>query len=317
MSLESMRKRLEYCGGAAQQDRMIQDKFRSMLSATKNSYQAAHFKFYPSMKKTYRGLFNSLQQNMDYDTKRISIPFETGFKTGEVFYWEETKTFWINYIQEKTELAYFKGLCRRCDYEIQWVTKDKELKKTYAAVIGPSSSGLKISKEEIIIDRDESKITLLVQDNKDNHDYFNQYNTFLLKTNTYKITGIDDISMPGVIEIFAEKTPSNRIDDDVEENIRNKWNVQPIIQDYPDDDLIRGLSVITPLFDYEYSIENLQGEWYCEEIRNGRKLPLIITPTNDGISLRWDNRHSGKFTLVFIPEGKEPIKKNIIVESLM
>lgn len=38
MSLESMKKRLDFHGGAAQQDRMIKDKLRSMLSATKYSY---------------------------------------------------------------------------------------------------------------------------------------------------------------------------------------------------------------------------------------------------------------------------------------
>ena len=37
MSLESMKQRLTFHGGAAQQDRMIKDKLRSMLSATKYS----------------------------------------------------------------------------------------------------------------------------------------------------------------------------------------------------------------------------------------------------------------------------------------
>jgi len=55
---------------------------------------------------------------MDYDTKLISIPFESGFKVGTVFNWEETDTHWICYSQDRTELAYFKGSCRRCDYVI-------------------------------------------------------------------------------------------------------------------------------------------------------------------------------------------------------
>lgn len=139
MSLESMKRRLAFHGGAAQQDRMIKDKLRSMLSATKYSYQAAHFTKYPEMTDTVIGLFNPVTQTMDYDTKLISTPFESGYHVGDIFKWENTGTYWICFTQDRTELAYFRGQCRRCDYKVQWVNGDREVLETYLSVIGPTN----------------------------------------------------------------------------------------------------------------------------------------------------------------------------------
>ena len=48
--------------------------------------------------------------------KIISIGFEHDFKTGDVFEWCNTGTYWLIYLQDLTELAYFRGDIRKCSY---------------------------------------------------------------------------------------------------------------------------------------------------------------------------------------------------------
>jgi hypothetical protein len=46
------------------------------------------------------------------------------------------------YLQELTELAYFRGNIRKCSYEITWKNAAGDLCTTYAAVRGPQEQGL-------------------------------------------------------------------------------------------------------------------------------------------------------------------------------
>jgi hypothetical protein len=57
----------------------------------------------------------------DYDEKTVSVEYKYGFKTGDVFRWinpsiNNNETYWLIYLQDLTELAYFKADVRRCDY---------------------------------------------------------------------------------------------------------------------------------------------------------------------------------------------------------
>ena len=71
----------------------------------------------------------------------ISIDFASGFKPGDVFEWKNTGTYWLIYLQDLTELAYFRGDARKCTYEINWL--DNGVKKSaYAAVRGPAQTGI-------------------------------------------------------------------------------------------------------------------------------------------------------------------------------
>ena len=125
-----MSKRLQAKGGYPQQDRMIQDKRHSLDKATLYSYQGALVKkqlydFQPVMEGVceadpVRALINPNKLKQDYDDKIISIGFEHGFKTGDVFEWCNTGTYWLIYLQDLTELAYFRGDIRKCSYEIEW-----------------------------------------------------------------------------------------------------------------------------------------------------------------------------------------------------
>lgn len=63
MSLASMKRRLTFYGGAAQQDRMIRDRLWTLMRAVKHSYQAARFNRYPEFEREVVGVFNPVALN--------------------------------------------------------------------------------------------------------------------------------------------------------------------------------------------------------------------------------------------------------------
>ena len=112
--------RLSQHGGMAQQERMIYDKRRSLDHALLFSYQGANISKVGEEKKVFRALINPNKLKQDYDDKIISVGFEYGLAPGDVFEWLGTKTHWLIYLQDLTELAYFRGDIRKCSYEIAW-----------------------------------------------------------------------------------------------------------------------------------------------------------------------------------------------------
>jgi hypothetical protein len=100
---------------------MIKDKRRSLDHAVWYSYQAAEVvRVDAENRKPIRALINPNKLKQDYDDKILSLGHEYGFKTGDVFEWIGTKTYWIIYLQDLTELAYFRGDIRKCAYQIAW-----------------------------------------------------------------------------------------------------------------------------------------------------------------------------------------------------
>ena len=114
MSLELLNKRLEYCGGN-QEQRMINDKLRTLKKSLLYSYQAATAIL--SDGREFKCLINPDKNKPAYDNKIISIPYkdiclnserlgktsigeqEIGMKPGDVFVWKETNTHWLVYLE--------------------------------------------------------------------------------------------------------------------------------------------------------------------------------------------------------------------------
>ena len=88
-------------GRTNQQDRMIRDKRKTLSRALLYSYQGAQVKKLYDENDTIerRALINPNKIKQDYDEKIISIGFESNFKTGDVFQWLGTNTYWLIYLQ--------------------------------------------------------------------------------------------------------------------------------------------------------------------------------------------------------------------------
>ena len=116
--LVNLSQQLNYQGGYLQQDRMIRDKRKTLDKAVLYSYQGAFVRKIDDEERPVRALINPNKLKQDYDDKIVSIGYEYNFEPGTVFEWCNTNSFWLVYLQDLDELAYFRGEIRRCRYEI-------------------------------------------------------------------------------------------------------------------------------------------------------------------------------------------------------
>lgn len=331
MSLANMKARLEYHGGAVRQDRMIQDKLKSMVAAISNSYQAAKFQKYPGFEQEDRGLFNPVNITERFDTKMISIPFDSGYKVGDIFRWVNTDTVWIIFLQEFTELAYFRGECRRCDHQIHWIDGNQQKQSTYVSVMGPSNPSLRTMASTSLTagaDFPTGSIRMLVQDNEEHRKFFGRYQEMLLQGIAYTIENLDTLSMPGILQLYATEKAANLIEDDVEESVRNAWNVLPVIDRHPTDLLIEGPAIIKPFEEVKFSVPMAGGTWLVVEnedpsvrkANRGARRPVDFIDESfhpSEVTLKWNFVKSGNFTLAYKMPNGQVHQRHIIVGSLM
>ena len=132
--------RLEQMGGYRQQDRMIRAKRQSLDRALFNSYQAAEISPVAEPQLRHRALMNPNQLKPDYDDKILSVVYEDNYKPGDVFIWHRRQanmtidSHWLIYLQDLTELAYFKGDVRKCNYYVRWLDENNQEHGRWIAV---------------------------------------------------------------------------------------------------------------------------------------------------------------------------------------
>ena len=308
--------RLDQAGGNLQQERMIKDKRRSLDRAVWYSYQGAKVINLKNKNKeeTHRALINPNKLKPDYDDKIISIGFESGFEVGTVFEWVGTKTYWLIYLQDLTELAYFRGDIRKCTYEIAW--EDEEgLHSTYAAVRGPVETKINfIQKHGISVESPNHSLSILMPKTDATLRYFKRYGKFYLQgDNTcWRVEAIDWISTPGILEVTAVEYFANESEDDIENGIVGGLIEQ--IKD-PNEDKEELIDIIGETFikvkkSYNYYFDGtLLSEW---KVDKGYPVELIQDPKDPrNVTIKWTSPYSGQFELYYGDFGK-----TIVVESL-
>ena len=310
--VEEQSMRLRQAGGNRQQERMIKDKRRSLDRAIWNSYQAAEVvKTDAEDRKPVRALINPNKLKADYDDKIISVGYEYDFTVGTVFEWLGTKTYWLIYLQDLTELAYFRGDIRKCTYQIAWEDEDG-IQTTYVAVRGPVETKINfIQKHGISVDTPNHSLNILMPKTEAAMKYFKRYNKFYLQgDNTcWRVEATDWISTPGILEVAAVEYYANENEDNIDTGIVGGLIEEP--KD-PNDivcDII-GETFIKIKTEYEYYFDGtLSTSWIVD-----KKYPVILTPDpNDPrrVLVKWTSSYSGQFELQY---GN--YKKTIIVESL-
>lgn len=313
-------------GGFAQQDRMIKDKRRTLDKAVLYSYQGAKVrKYIPDYIETMEGvrqdtpkhnnaLINPNKLKPDYDDKIISVGYEFNLGTGDVFEWIGTDTYWLIYLQDLTELAYFKGDIRKCSYKIAWKDEDGNIKSTYAAVRGPVETKIEyIQKNGISTDVPNYSLNMMIPKNKDTLDWCKRYTKFLLSdglnTVCWRIEAVDSYSMENIIQFNAVEYYINKDKDDITENLVNGL-VQEETTISKIEKSIHGEGFIKPKKTYVYS-HYKAGEWIIDN-----NLPIDYEINDKEITLKWTSSYSGQFDLQFIDNQGIIETKTIVVESL-
>ena len=320
-NLKSMYARLNNCGGQIQQDRMIQDKKKSLERAVKYSYQGAKVQLVNS-EEIVPALMNPNKLLADYDEKTISIEYNKGFKTGEVFRWinpslHNGDTYWIIYLQDLTELAYFKADVRRCSYQINWINNNGKQCSTYISIKGPSEKNIQsISKSQFNMDLPNYTITIFAPKNIDTIEYFKRYTKFylqnLIENDTpicWRVEAVDSISQPGILEIHAREYYANDDEDDIKNGIVGGL-IEPILNEEQikiENKEIVGDNFIKPKFAYTFEyIGQEKSVWSFDN-----SLPIKTDIDGNKITLTWMASYSGQFTLSYGSNNK-----TIVVETL-
>lgn len=311
--VEQQEVRLQQQGGNTQQERMIRDKRRSLDHATFYSYQGAKVvKTDAADRKPVRALINPNKLKQDYDDKIISVGFEYNFKPGTVFEWLGTKTYWLIYLQDLTELAYFRGDIRKCSYEIAW--EDEEgTHKTYAAIRGPVETKINyIQKHGISVDIPNHSLNILMPKNDYTMNYFKRYKKFYLQGDEtcWRVEATDWISTPGILEVTAVEYYANETEDDVEAGIVGAL-IPEIVDPNPEEEIgIQGETFIKVKTSYKYKFNGYESHrWEL-----GSKCPVKVEiDSNDprNVTITWMQGYSGQFDLYY-----GDYKKTIVVESL-
>ena len=307
--------RLDQAGGNLQQERMIKDKRRSLDHAVWYSYQGAEVVKIDAANRTpVRALINPNKLKADYDDKIISIGHEYNFNVGTVFEWVGTKTYWLIYLQDLTELAYFRGDIRKCTYQIAW--EDEEgYHSTYAAVRGPVETKINfIQKHGISVDSPNHSLSILMPKTEATLRYFKRYGKFYLQGDDtcWRVEATDWISTPGILEVIAVEYFANEDEDDIENGI-----VGGLIEEIkdPNDDKEELVDIIGETFikvkkSYDYYFDgSLAAEWQVEKGCPVELIPDSKDPRN--ITIKWTSPYSGQFELYY-----GDYSKTIVVESL-
>ena len=306
--LNLMETRLGNRGGAAQQDRMIKDKRRTLDRVVLYSYQGAKVQR-PSDPEPVRALINPNKILQDYDDKILSIGYEYDYKSGDVFEWVNTGTKWLIYLQDLTELAYFKGNIRKCSYEIEWEDENGNRHRTYAAIRGPKENSItSIQKFGVSMDLPNYTLNLLLPNNEENLKQFQRYQRFFLQDIKgpdakicWRVEAVDSISTPGIIEIYAAEYYSNAEIDDIEEGIVGGLIEEEVYSE------IKGETFIRPKKTYTFTYEGEEsGQWIYDNT-----LPMEVIEEGKTISIKWNTTYGGEFILKY-----GSAEKIIVIESL-
>ena len=331
--IQSLERRLSNNGGYLQQDRMVFDKRRTLDRALLYSYQAASIRKVSWIQENQlvevtgeqdypricRALINPNKLKADYDEKIVSVPYEADFHPGDVFEWVGTDTYWIIYLQELTECAYFRGDIRRCQYQINWEDEDG-IHSSYVAVRGPVETQINyIQKHQISVDVPNHSLNILMPRTEAALKYFKRYAKFYLRDREagaldicWRVEAIDWISTPGILEINAEEYYANEFEDDRSTGIAGGLIVDPVNpNDQKVEYYIEGETFIKPKVqqNYTYTGVNKGATW---SVQKDRPVKWLVNPDNPlQIGVIWTSPYSGEFEISY-----GDMTKKIVVESL-
>ena len=333
-----MKLRLETAGGIHQEDRMIKDIYRTFKRALKYSYQAANVELIQKWDQclnadlgtltredehpvkpigsAVRALINPNKLKQDYDDKILSIDSKYGWCPGDVFRWVGTDSYWIIYLEELTEDAYFRGDISRCKYKIKFKDQEGNWCQTWAAIRGPVETQIdSIQKNQIRIDRPNLSLNILLPRNDHTLWAFNRYKEFIFDNRCWRVEAPDDISITNVIEIAAEEYFKNKDTDDLEMGMTDGLVIEPFDPTPRILSRISGEGFIKPLTDWKYSLEddNGQGTW---SITEGVPATMKVVDDGQSVIVNWYKTSHGQFDLTWTNGDDITLTKTVVVESL-
>lgn len=288
--LDRMKKRMDYYGGDTSDGRNVRGKWLSFNSALNNSYQAEDITF---NEQKCRCLINPDKLKADYDQKVISIDFKYGMKNGDVFYWDRTGCYWLVYLQDHCEEAYFRAEIRRCDYEIE-INKHRY----WVYLRGPVETAIVWrQKHQIEMNDLNYSILLYVTKNKETLQFFSRFQIVKFDGHNWRVAATDKYSQSGIIEVYLEEYFDNAMEDNMV--------IPEIVEPDKMHPYIDGPQVVRP-YDAEVAY-SIVGYTSGEFVVNSSKVEIIKTDEKS-CKLNILTGRAGEFILTFT-SSDDPEKK--------
>lgn len=328
MSIENLKKRIEYQGGFPQESRMIKDKLRSLKKALLYSYQAATAILKDD--REFRCLINSDKNKPAYDNKILSIPFKDiclnqpiiGTRTqgqvdvpiaeGDVFIWKETNTHWLVYLRYLEEDAYYRFEIRRCDQQIEI-----DGKSYWVYLRGPVQTSIDWSqKAKVEWNSLNYSLVMYITADETTRDYFYRFQKVKIidprsdKRKTWQVAGVDPYYGDGIIQVFLDEYFENMYEDIVNEE--NKMMKQPnlIGGSVP---YIEGPLQVKQYSKEHYLIHNATGgKWYI----NWKNQEYDLEFNDKDLLLDVPIRELGVFTLIYRVDGEEDVTLDVSIVKM-
>ena len=311
-NLNNMKMRAAFANNDRQHNRMIENKLKSFHRALLYSYQAAWIHKEGSLEGWVRALINPDKVKFDYDEKIISVDFLHKFQPGSVFEWPKgSGTRWIIYKQELSELAYFRGNVRRCQF-IEAIDPDtKEKVKVWAAIRGPIETTINtILKSNIAADIPNYSLEIYMPNTEQNRKLFDRYMRFTFAGKYWQVQVQDNISTPGIIKIAVLEDYNCKGDELLVEV------VNPNPDQEPDEYQITGETFVKPLTKQNYqAIAPKKFTWSITlPASNQKELADVLEyqVLDDGsLDVTWTAMVSGSYIVHY-----GMLEKTVVVESL-
>jgi hypothetical protein len=301
MSLELMKRRLEYRGGARKTDRMIADKLNSLRHSINHSYQTV------TIETKNGNLFNCLLNpdnlKVDYDMKILSIPYQCidlndtqkqttteglidiGLQAGDVFTWVEDESKWIIYMQYKQERAYFRAECRKCEGIAEFDGNEYPI-----YVRGPVETKIDwLEKNNRNINEPNYSLNVFITKDELTTEYFHRFKKVKVDGFPYEVQAIDWYCGDGIIELVLLEDYRTTIAEAAE-----AYEVPP----QPQETNIEGKTSIRPYDVTTYKIDTqVPGYWKIDN-----KKARIIKETPTFVTIEVMTGKSGEFDISYLYE---------------
>ena len=297
--LDRMKKRMTWIGrgGNTQDDRNVSAKWRSFNASLGNSYQAEDITF---NEQQCRCLINPDKLKEDYDQKIISIDFKYGMKNGDTFYWDRTNTYWLAYLQDYSEEAYFRASIRRCDYEL-----DVNDHKYRIYLRGPVETAI-IWRQKHQIEFNELNYSILfyIQKNEETSEFFERFKVIKFDGHNWRVSAVDKYSQDGVIEVYMEEYFDNSVED---------LAIAPeIIKPDITKPYIEGPQIVRPYDEkLSYSIVGMTSGTF---VVNSNKVK-IVEMTENSCVVNILTGKAGEFKISYVP--KDTIQEGVTLDVLI
>ena len=310
--IDTLSIRLNYAGGKKADDRMQNDKLRTLKKALLYSYQAETAILEDG--REFRCLINPDKLKNDYDNKILSIPYfdvpvnsdlqdipsslaeePTNIKVGDIFTWKENGTKWIIYLQFLEESAYFRGEIRLCSNVITIDGKD-----FWAYVRGPVETTIRWNQKSNIVWNDINYSKILYIGENETTKQLSRFDIIKVDGENYQVQVVNkDTASDGILVVYLKEYFTNTIK---EEN--------PLQEPEVIESEIKGETEVYPYDIKIYEIDAFGGEW---SISN--KNAKILASNESKVKIEIIAGRACTFDLIYKVGGFE-YKLPITVKSL-